>query len=82
MDSLHIGDVVTYVDEVGLEYNALVTEIWGPVDRMDTNPPCINLLYTSFDDEKTDKYGRQIERRTSIVHQMSQQAHGNYYKLK
>ena len=31
------------------------------------------------DEKKTDTYGRQIERMTSVIHKSRQPAHGNYY---
>lgn len=42
--------------------------------------PSINLVYVSDDGTKTDPYGRQIERSTSVVHKSNQSAHGMYWR--
>lgn len=71
-----VGDAVTFVDPRGREYNAIVTANWG------TGPaPSINVVYTTGDESKTDSYGRQIERSTSVVHQSNQAAHGMYWHV-
>lgn len=78
---LTIGSVVTYVDEYGKEHDALLTAIWGPLD----NPewlPSVNLLYVSKDEDRTDNYGRQILRASSVVNAMHQGAHGYFWKQK
>lgn len=54
-----IGDTVIFTDEYRKDHNALVTAVWGK--------DCINLVRVSGDDAKTDPYGRQIERNTSVV---------------
>jgi hypothetical protein len=59
-----IGSHVIFTDENFWEHDALVTAIWGDPDKK----PTINLLYVSGDESKTDQYGRQIERPTSIQH--------------
>jgi hypothetical protein len=43
------------------------------------NQPTINLVYVSTDEQKTDNYGRQIERRSSVVHKSNQGAPGYYW---
>lgn len=30
--------------------------------------PCVNLVFVVGDESKTDPYGRQIERKTSVMH--------------
>lgn len=72
---MKIGDAVTYVDEYSRERPALVTTVGN--DRPDT---WVNLLFVSDDPARQDDYGRQIERRSSVSHQSSQQAPGNYWK--
>lgn len=58
-NSTKIGDVVTYTDETGVVHpSAVVTAVHGP--------ECINVVYVSEDTTKTDSYGRQIERATSV----------------
>lgn len=53
-----VGDVVIFTDEVRRDHNAIVTAIW--------TPDCINVVIVVPDESKTDSYGRQIERRTSV----------------
>lgn len=52
------GDTVIYTDEVRVDHNAIVTAVWGP--------DCINVVFASSEEGKTDSYGRQIERQTSV----------------
>lgn len=68
-----VGDTVVFHDPVGLAYQALVTAVWSPV--------CLNVVYVSQDEAKTDPYGRQIERQTSLLHKSSQPAHGIYWRF-
>jgi hypothetical protein len=75
---MQFGDSVTFVDSVGKEHPALVTNVfgaWGP-----ENKPSINLVYVSDDESRTDNFGRQIVRNSSVVHESNQAAHGNYWK--
>lgn len=55
---VHVGDVVIYYDPVGKPHNALVTAVWSKT--------CLNVVIISSDETKTDPYGRQIERYTSL----------------
>lgn len=55
---INTGDNVIYTDEHRIDHLALVTMVWS-ID-------CINLVHMSKDDKKTDDYGRQIERVTSV----------------
>lgn len=68
-----IGDTVTYVDEVGVSHKALVTSVHGPA--------CINCVYVSTDSTKTDSYGRQIERASSVQLKSDLTANGRYYTV-
>jgi len=52
------GDAVIFTDTVRVDHNALVTDVHGP--------DCVNLLYVSKDSTKSDNYGRQIERASSV----------------
>lgn len=72
---MQIGDYVKYVDQFGKEHDALVTAIWG----IDSPMKSLNLVYVVDDETKTDQYGRQIERFTSVVHRDNQAAHGRYW---
>jgi len=74
---VRIGDAVEYVDEYGHPHMALVTQNWG----QGTQRPSINLLWISGDSSKTDQYGRQVERNTSVVHEDNQSAHGRYWRF-
>jgi hypothetical protein len=55
---MQAGDFVIYTDEVRRDHNAVITAVWGP--------DCINVVFVSPDESKTDSYGRQIERQTSV----------------
>jgi hypothetical protein len=73
-DGPKIGDPVTFVNPTGKQFSAVVTANWG------TGPtPSINVVYVTDDTAKTDTYGRQIERNTSVVHRSNQAAHGMYW---
>lgn len=43
--------------------------------------PSINLVHISREEEKTDTYGRQIERATSVPHESTQTANGYKYEF-
>lgn len=77
VEPIEVGDVVRYVDEAGESHYALVTAVWGGFDY--GNVPSINLVWVSSDPKMDDPYGRQIERKTSIVHQSNQAAHGLFW---
>lgn len=72
---MKIGDAVIFVSPIAEEFNAVVTQVWGEGDT-----PSVNLCYVSGDLAKNDQYGRQIERSTSVVNEVNQYAHGNYWK--
>lgn len=42
--------------------------------------PSINLVYVEGDVDKTDSYGRQIVRQTSVTHRTNQSAHGRFWE--
>lgn len=80
MKKLYVGMPVIYVDHYGQSHAALATAVWGPEDfnpEMDTT--CINVVFVDGDEEKTDTWGRQIGRDSSVVHKNAQTAHGNYW---
>ena len=58
--AVKIGDSVTFINALRIEIPALVTAVWSPT--------CINVVFVSDDINKTDSYGRQIERYTSVGH--------------
>jgi ASC-1-like (ASCH) protein len=59
-----VGDSVTFINALRKEIPALVTAVWSPT--------CINVVLVSEDVDKTDTYGRQIERNTSVMHKSCQ----------
>lgn len=68
-----LGKTVVYCDPSGVDHEALVTAVCSET--------CCNLLWVSGDESKTDTYGRQIERQTSVTHAaVTGQAHGNYWR--
>jgi len=72
------GQPCVFVDEHGKSHNALVTRDWSIVSS--GQPGAVNLVYVVDDASKTDSYGLQIDRRTSVPHQDSQSAPGMYWK--
>lgn len=75
--AVQIGGVVTYVDPVGVEHNALVTQVWSPAEH-----PGLNLTYVSDNEDEKDQYGRQIKRDATSVSHESQigQTPGRFWK--
>tara|TARA_B100001146_G_C16162243_1_gene426184 strand:- start:1015 stop:1302 length:288 start_codon:yes stop_codon:yes gene_type:complete len=69
----HRGTHCIFVDPRGKEYDALITEVWGP--------QCINLLYINDHEGQRDSYGQKVLRASSVMHGSMQQAHGNYWLL-
>ncbi len=85
MDKVYDRDSkVDYVDEHGIRHSALVSRWWIDRDGIEAHKkkhgePGMNLLFVTEDGSKTDSYGMQIERRTSVVHRSRQAAPGNYW---
>lgn len=73
-----VGGAITFVDPLGIERAAIVTAVHGL--PMGGTKPSINVVYVTGDESKTDTYGRQIERSTSVVHQGNQAAHGMFWR--
>jgi len=71
---MKIGDVVTFVDAVGIEHAALITAVWSE--------NCINVVYVSGDESRKDTFGRQIMRETSVTVEGAFAAHGRFFRLK
>ena len=74
-----VGEPVIFFDSVGMRHNALLTSVHGertittikeegkePVDKEWV--PSVNLLVISPDKQRTDTWGRQIERFSSVGH--------------
>lgn len=76
-----VGQSVIYVDQFGKPHEALVTVWWEHVEayRSNTGMPGCNLVFVTSDPMKTDVYGFQIERETSVIHKTAQPAHGRYW---
>lgn len=78
------GQAVKYVDAYGVTHDALITKWWNGDNTIEAylsqygDPGC-NLVYVVKDEAKTDSYGRQIIRETSVIHKSRQPAPGNYY---
>jgi hypothetical protein len=66
-------------DEEDKWHLPLTQEEWDEGGKADMPTPSINLVYVTGDEAKTDPYGRQIERATSVVHKSGQSAHGRYW---
>lgn len=71
---VQVGDVVKYVDEHRVEHNAVVL-----INHGGTPTSAINCAYVSSDESKTDSYGRQIERASSVSRKSEYTANGRYY---
>ena len=73
---LKIGDSVVYVDAHSQSRNAIVTQIWKGMSGAKYG---CNLVVVSSEEDKTDPYGRQIERFTSVCHKSVQAAPGWFW---
>lgn len=73
-----VGDVIRATDELGREHDALVTAYWAG-DRADG---ALNCVFVSDDIDKTDPYGRQLERMSSVGRQNELSAHGRFWNPK
>lgn len=80
-----VGDKVTYVDEVGVPHDALVTNRWDgrAEDSADNIDPkmAINVVYVTDDPSQKDQYGWQIKRAASVQGEASGvTAHGRFWR--
>lgn len=73
---LKVGDHIVFIDEHRVSHEALVTRVWVSLGG---KPGC-NLVFVSGDESKDAPYGRQIERRTSIVHLSQQPARASCWE--
>jgi hypothetical protein len=80
--NFQVGSAVVWHDENGQPRPALITAIHGSESNQGgiKHYPCVNLVATTIDASKTDPYGRQIERQTSVPHRLEQSAHGRYWR--
>lgn len=67
-----VGDAVIYVDSSGNDFNAIVITVWQ--NKM------INCVTIEDDETRTDSYGRQIRRPTSIAHISNSPVHGMHWR--
>lgn len=75
---MEIGAAVVFSDEFSVEHDALITAIhgeYGPESK-----PSINLCYVSKDSARSDTYGRQIMRNSSVPHRSNQSARGMFWR--
>lgn len=75
MGTPQVGDPVLVVDETGHPHIGLVTVYFGGL--ADDGP--LNVVFTSGDSSKTDPYGRQLERLSSLSHKSKTTAPGRYW---
>lgn len=74
---LKVGEVVVYVDPFKRDHLALVTAVFRGMSG--TRDGC-NLVYVTQDESKTDTYGGQIERQSSVAHISANPAQANCWK--
>lgn len=77
--ALKIGDSIRYVDSKARVHNALVTVVWPIFGGGNAPNYGCNLVYVAGEEDKTDPYGRQLERATSVCHKSAQPAPGNFW---
>jgi hypothetical protein len=80
--TIDIGDGIKVVDSHGVQHDALVSQHWGDGRKTLKEGefmPTINVAFISSDSTKTDQYGRQIERDTSVPHKSNTDAPGRYW---
>lgn len=73
-----VGQACTFVDSLGRERAAIVTSSWKNGDE--SKGDGVNVVVVDINEAKTDTYGRQVERFTSVPHQSTQPAPGMYWK--
>jgi hypothetical protein len=71
---------VIYVDPDGRPHHALITTVHSMLASDPTKPWCVNLVYVTDDLTKTDPYGLQLERKTSVSHESMGGANGNFFR--
>lgn len=73
---LEVGSAIVFITEHRARRNALVTHVWsGSHGNMGGGSfEGCNLVLVDPDESKEDPYGRQIARRTSVVHLSAQPA--------
>lgn len=79
------GSSVVFVDSVGDEHQALVTNCFGLNGQVDWDDEtrrgsACNVVWVSDSPNETDTYGAQIKRQTSVPGHNPLSAHGMYWK--
>lgn len=75
---LEVGAAVVFITLNRQRVNALVEVVHAGAPTADEHKakygtwPCVNLLFLSPDPAKTDPYGRQKERASSVMHGLQQ----------
>lgn len=80
-----VGDAIVYFDSLRRELSAIITAVHGEVSGGPTeghpkqgwNTPCINLVFVTPEESKTDSWGRQTDHASSCVHASDQRV--GYY---
>lgn len=67
-----VGDSIIFVDPNAVDHNALVICVWQ--NKM------INCVMVEADESRTDSYGRQIARPTSVPHMSNSPVHGLHWR--
>lgn len=90
--TVKVGDVVTYVTSLRQEVAALVTcvhprkqthQAWPEVSAyadMPNDAPLLNVLYVSLDVNRSDSWGRQTEKDSSVHPDTEAQSYGKSWK--
>lgn len=63
---MKVGQAVMFTDELGVERPGVLTCVHGGEAEA---APYVNLVTVSLEPLKTDDYGRQIERYSSVTHE-------------
>lgn len=71
-----VGAHIIFFDTHRVPHSALVTVWWNNGQPELHKTPALNLVYVSDDEAKTDTYGRQLERATSVSHKSAHIAGG------
>lgn len=83
--TLKVGTHVIFVDTQRQPHHALIECVHTAGKTVEEHievygqPPCINVIYFSSDENKVDQYGRQKERATSVVHAKTMGKPEGYY---
>ena len=75
-----VGQHVVFVDALSVPHDAIVTG--GPEQQgwnAEWGAPWCNVVYVDPDPSRTDSYGRQVSRQTSLTHVTRQSAPGMYW---